>query len=304
MSEPRSWCTICPLLNLDVGLKIPVYFSKGLWLTMIPDWLRLDGSTELLSSPDREALKQLQYSFVVEYEAPASGAPDPDWDGPEPRSIQDAKVEVASLANLAMWLAKPSPAGFELVFHAPRWAEGWNVQNSDKRPRLRCHPKDRYAMLADHDLERATNLHAALCALSCKNAIWSAVRSAWAALESRNVEVRILLLWDALDALFDTDDGRERESRLPQRIGAFVANGEAGTKATIERAERAYRFMRRVVHGDWGEQADLSDSVYEAEVLVRGALGRILSDDALIARFCRDRESYLEGLLSAREART
>ncbi len=299
MGEPKSWCTVCPLLNLDVGLKVPVYFAKGLWLTLIPEWLRHDGWTELLSSSDRELLKQQQYAFIVEYEASSSGAPDPDWDGPEPRSIQEAKLEIAILANLAMWLAKPSPASFELVFHAPRWSDSWNIQNSEKHPRIRCHPKDRYAVLADHDLERAAGIHAALCALSCRNSIWTAVHTAWAALQNRNLEVRVLLLWDALDALFGPEDFREKEGRLGRRIGTFISDDDREARATVEKAENARRLRGKLVHGQWGDQTDLSESAYEAEVFLRRALGRILGDGALIERFCSssDRESYLEGLL-------
>jgi len=301
MSEPRSWCTVCPLLNLDVGLKVPVYFAKGLWLTLIPDWLRHDGWTELLSSSDREALKQQKYAFIVEYEAPSSGAPDPDWDGPEPRSIQEAKLEIAMLANLAMWFAKPSPASFELVFHAPRWADGWNVQNSEKYPRLRSHPKDRYAVLADHDLEEALKLHAALCTLPCRSPVWTAVRSTWAALESRRIEVRILLLWDALETLFGSEEIRQASSPVPLRTGIFVSNDGDDAGATIDRADKAYRHRRRLMQGQWGGTTDLSDSAHEAEILLRCALGRILRNDTLIEHFCRGRESYLEGLLSNRD---
>jgi len=77
MSETKSWCTVVPLMNLDDGLKTPVYFAKGLWLTLVPDWIRQDACTESLSSLDRETLKQLRYAFIVEYAAPCFGAPDP-----------------------------------------------------------------------------------------------------------------------------------------------------------------------------------------------------------------------------------
>ncbi len=297
MSEPRSWCTVCPLLNLDVGLKIPVYFAKGLWLTLIPDWLRQDGWTELLSSSDRETLKQLQYAFVVEYEASSSGAPDPDWDGPEPRSIQDAKLEIARLAGFAMWLAKPSPAGFELVFHAPRWADGWNIQNSEKHPRFRCHPKDRYTVLSDHDLENAVALHAALCTMPRRNSVWIAIQSAWTALETKAGEVRDLLLWDALEALFGPEGAGEGECRIAQRIGAFIAAEIVERKTLIERAVRAHSFRHNLMHGRWADHTELQESVHEAETLLRLSLGKVLRDGKLIERFCGlDRDSYLDGL--------
>lgn len=299
MSEPKSWCTVCPLLNLDVGLKVPVYFAKGLWLTLIPDWLRQDGWADMLSFSDRETLKQLQYAFVVEYEASSSAASDPAWDGPEPRTIQDAKHELATLANLAMWIVKPSPAGYELVFHAPRWGDGWNIQNVEKYPRIRCHARDRYAMLANHDLEQAIGLHEALCALPRRNSVRTAIHSTWAALQAGNPEVRYFLLWAALEALFGAEGESESAGRLARGIGAFVSVGRSEERESTRKVENALRFRRRLAHGLWSGQAELGDLGYETENLVRLALDRVLRDDALTVRFCsgRDRESYLDELL-------
>ncbi len=300
MSEPKSWCTVCPLVNLEVGLKTPVYFAKGLWLTMVPDWLRLDGWAELLGSTDRERLKQLQYAFVVEYEAPSAGAPDPEWEGPEPRSIQEAKLEIVVLANLAMWIVKPSPACYELVFHAPRWEHGWNVQNGEKHPRLRCHPRDRFAVLANHDLDRSTKLHTALCSVPCRNSVWTAIHSTWVALQSANPEIRNLLLWNALEALFGTEHSREDAPGIARRIGAFVSNEAGEAREITEKVETALSFRRKLVHGHWTGQADLGDFGYETEILVRRALDRILKDEALVRSFCgaQERESYLDSLFS------
>ncbi len=299
MSEPKCWCTVCPLLNLDVGLKIPVYFARGLWLTLIPDWLRQNGWAELLNFSDLEILKQLQYAFVVEYEAASSSAPDPEWNGPEPRTVQDAKHELAMLANLAVWIVKPSPVAYELVFHAPRWEDRWNIQNIEKYARIRCHPKDRYNVLTNHDLDRAISLHEALCALPCRNSIWTAVHSTWAALQARNLEVRNLLLWTALDALFGPEEEREGVGRMARGIGAFVSTTRSEARDATRKAEDSLCFRRRLAHGQWSGQAELYDFGYDTEVLLREALDRVLRDGSLTARFCdgRGRESFLEELL-------
>ncbi len=300
MSDPKSWCTVCPLLNLDTGLKTPVYFAKGLWLTLIPDWLRQDGWTDLLSFSDREVLKQLQYAFIVEYEAASSGAPDPDWQGPEPRSIQDAKHEIVMLANFALWITKPSPVCYELVFHAPRWEDGWNVQKSERYPRIRCHPKDRNVFLTGHDLDRAVVLHSALCALPRKNSIWTAIHSTWTALQTRNTEIRDLLLWIALEALFGPESAQESACRMLRRIGFFVSNDREEARKISQKAEKIYDFMRKTAHGHWTDSSDLNEFGYETETLLRRALEKALPNDMLTRQLCSSmgREPFLDSLIS------
>ncbi len=299
MSEPKSWCMICALRNLEGGLRTPVYFAKGLWLTLIPDWLRLEPVMEQLASPDRDLLKQLQYAFVMEYEATTWGAPDPDWNGPEPRSVQDTKKEVAQLANLAMWIVKPSPACYELVFHAPRWKDGWNVQSSEKSVRIRCHPKDRYAVLSNHDLEEAARLHSALCSVPVGNAVRTAVQCTWAALQVEDIEVRNLLFWTALEAIFGPEAGPDGDRRMAERIGVFLSNDAAEARKARERIGPAISFRHGLARGRPPGREELSGFGHETEILVRRALDKLLTDDGLLERFCDPcgRESSLEELL-------
>ncbi len=299
MSGPKSWCTVVPLINLDVGLRTPVYFAKGLWLTLIPDWLRQDTCVESLSSSDRETLKQLQYAFIVEYAASSSGAPDPEWNGPEPRSIQDAKHEIALLANLALWIARPSPVCFDLVFHAPRWEDGWNIQRGEKHARIWCHPKDRNTLLTDHDLDQAVRIHSALSTLQGKNAIWTAWHSIWTALQTRNLEMRELILWLALDALFGLRDAGEEGSQLAGRIAFFLSGDAEGAREIRQNAEMGYSLRRKIAHGHGVDRAHLSEVSHQTETLVRRVLFKILQDETALKEFCswENRESYLDSLI-------
>lgn len=299
MSEPKSWCTVVPLLHLDVGLKTPVYFSKGLWLTLIPEWLRLDGWTDLLNSADREKLKQLKYALITEYEAFSSNAPDDEWDGPEPRSIQDAKHQIALFANFSLWLSRPSPVCYELVFHAPRWTEGWNVQRSEHHAPIRCHAGDTNMLLTDRDLERAGELHSALCSLPGRNSVWTAVHSTWAALQTVTTEARDLLLWTALEALFGREDGEDAPGGMQKRI-AFFVSGDRAEAREIGRLAEALRADRlKILHGCWIERSLLGDFDRNAESLVRRALVKVLMDAGLTRQFCSGqlREKYLDDLI-------
>jgi hypothetical protein len=297
MNEPKSWCTVVPLMNLDDGLKTPVYFAKGLWLTLVPDWIRQDMCAEILSSSDRETLKQLRYAFIVEYAAACSGAPDPDWDGPEPRSIQEAKHEVALLANLAFWIVRASPACFDLVFHAPRWQDGWNIQRGEKHGSIICHPLDRSARLTNQDLEQSIGIHAALCKLPSANSIWTALRSTWSALQIGNSAVRELVMWIALEALFGAEGGREEEGGLPRKIGYFLAADQQEAGELRIRAEKGYALRCRLAHGERIPPSDLATSSHETETLIRRSLAKILLDVETMNSFCgTGREPFLNAL--------
>jgi hypothetical protein len=298
VSEPDSWRTIIPLIDLYAGLKTPVCFAGGLLLTPMPDLLRQDKWTERLSASDRRILEGLQYAFVVEYETPPSDHSGPDSDGPERRSIQKAKQEVAVLANFALWLVRPSPVCFDLVFNAPRREGGWCIPFIEKQSRILCHPRDRGGLLSDADLEEARKLHSALCDLPKENSIRTPVYATWSALQIEQAEVRYLLLWIALEALFAPEDARKFTDLLAPRIGRFLSTDHQEAGEVGQEALQSHMLKSRIAYGQTTEQADLSEHSYESETLLRQALRKILSDDDLIKRFSngKNREAYLNGL--------
>jgi hypothetical protein len=170
---PNEYSTVVPLvgLKLDSPLKGNIAFSQDLILTRLPDWIFGDNKYKDLSRIDREALKNVDYAFVMEYQASSLGEPSEDFKYSEERSVQEIKYETAVLCNVALWLAKPSRACFDLVFHNPKFEEKYHIQSYCKHSRLVCHPKDQDSSLSVSDLDKAKNIHIALCQLKANNCI-------------------------------------------------------------------------------------------------------------------------------------
>ena len=300
MNEPDSWCTFIPLVDVYAGLKTPVCFAGGFLLTPMPDLLRQDRWTAGLSAADRKVLGGLMYAFVVEYETPPAGNSDSGAENSNLTKVQRAKHETAQLANFALWLARPSPACFDLVFDAPRREGGWCAPLIERKSRILCHPRDRGGLLTDADLEVARSLHRALCDLPEESPIGTAVSASWSALQIGKEEVRYLLLWIALEALFAPLEGRDTTELLARRIGRFLSPDHRAAEEYCERARQAFLLKSGIAHGQKAAQPDLAERVHETESLLSRALRKILSSEDLVNRFSAvgGRETLLEGLIA------
>src|SRR5437870_3377231 len=214
--------TVIPIHNVRLESVKTRAFSGGLVLSPLPAWVL--GQTRLnnLSANDREAIRRATHGFVFCYQADGPNRVDPDWKGTAPKLLQDTKYEIAVLANLALWLSRPSPLCFTVVLHAPQFAGQPTIQQTERYSELLCHPRDAKGNITAADLPLAEDLHRALLELTRDTAMWTAVRAAWAGLQMNTETIRCLLFWVALEALFGPDDGREITYRLSQRVGFFL----------------------------------------------------------------------------------
>jgi hypothetical protein len=169
--------TVIPIHNVDLDPQGEWEFAGGFVLVALPAWVRNQPMLENLSSSGRQALEYATHGFVVAYEAAALGDPDPDWKGPEPKSIQTTKYEQGVLANLALWLSRPCPVHFFIVLHAPQFNGNPRVQQIVPCSSLLCHPKDEDGRITAGDLALATRLHRPLLEITQDSAIWTAVRT-------------------------------------------------------------------------------------------------------------------------------
>src|SRR5580658_4244882 len=96
--------TVIPLHNLTLPAGTSVPFANGFIFQDLPEWVRNEGFLEYLSHHDRESVLRSRHAFVAEYAASAIGEPDPSWQGPKPKAIQDTKIQEGLFANLAVWL--------------------------------------------------------------------------------------------------------------------------------------------------------------------------------------------------------
>jgi len=158
------------------------------------------------------------------------------------------------MANLALWVAKPSPAGFTVVIHAPEYPSGPLVQRASSHSPLLCHPRHDPSQVTLEDIDLAAALHIGLVE-TMKNgrdtSLWTVARSLWAGLQMNNPPIRCALFWVSLEALFGPEDGREITYRLSQRLGLFLGRDRSEARNLFVMAKRGYAFRSRIVHGNW-----------------------------------------------------
>ncbi len=300
MKEGR-YHTVVPIHNLNLELQQPVQFGHGFRLGPLPEWVLKDSMLEDLNRLARERVADSKLAFVATYDATALGDPDPDWKDERPRGIQDAMYEAGVMANLALWIAKPSPAGFTVVIHAPEFPSGPLAQRVSTHSPLLCHPRHDPQPMHLSDIDLAARLHLGLVEVM-KNgrdsSLWTVARALWAGLQMDNPPIRCTLFWVALEALFGPEDGREITYRLSQRLGFFLGHDRSDARDLFATAKRGYAFRSRIVHGNWKKDPEADDRMVEAERFARQSLLRILKEEELIQTFSsRARESYLENLV-------
>ena len=237
----RPWCTIAPLtadwLGLDFGLSEPFDLGNGVALSPRPDWLASVSITKNLGWLQREVvLGQTRYALRVDYDAASLGDPDPSWEG-EARSIQDTSAERLYLANVALWLARPSPAAFGLVVHAEKRDAEWLHRQSYSFDSVKVHENDQRNRLSKYDLALARSLNLALVGLPRDGAPWASARVLWKTLTEDWWEGRYLLLWVALEALFGPLSPGETTYRLSQNLAFFLASNTGEAQATFRAAK-------------------------------------------------------------------
>jgi hypothetical protein len=146
------------------------------------------------------------------------------------------------------------------------------------------------------DLDPTKGLFAALMNVPRETALWATLRALIAAMEMNVEEIRYLLLWVALEALFGTS--YEITYRISQRIALFIGKDNSDAKAVFgDDAKKAYGFRSKVAHGAWRKNKDSTALTATSEALIRRALNRILMETAVTPNFLGSndqRESFLD----------
>jgi hypothetical protein len=287
-------------LSLPTGSRIA--FADGFILQDLPEWIRQSKMLDNLSFTDRHGVLQASQALLAEYAASSIGEPDPLWKGKGPRTIQQSKSQSAILANLALWLASPSNVCFTVSFHAISWnlpdlgvAEPVVQQTGVETP-LHCHPKDEDRIVSVDQAVRAGQLHAALVEIPRKNSVWTAMRAIWAGLTMYARDIRYLLFWVGLEALFGSDDGREISYKLAQRIAFFISGSPAEAKKTFREVKACYATRSQIAHGRWEDTPTFDDRMEDTERFARTVFLKLLGDEKLMNVFLarQQRDKYLE----------
>ncbi len=300
-----TWCAIGPIIDYyDQAdqLAAPLDLGGGVSFVEMPNWARSDAALELLSWTKRTRLqKSCRFAFMTQYEATALGTPDPDWEGPEPRSIQDRVTERLTLANMAIWLARPTPIPVEVVLHFDRPGDETRMRQSSTYDGLLTHDRDRGNQLSMQDLSFAKQLNEGFLSLTRGGTIWMATRLIWKALQERMWEVRFLLHWIAMEALFGSANPQETTFRLSQRAAFFLAESRGQAREIFDIAKDGYAWRSKTVHGVRLSNLTPAMSLelsYQVQDLLAKTLRRALTDSRLASQLdSNEREDFLDGLI-------
>jgi hypothetical protein len=205
------------------------------------------------------------------------------------------------LANLALWLARPTGIRFSQVIIVLFNGDSWKLLHRFAiRPFLPTQ-RDWNTVLTRDDLVLAQRFVGSLDTLQQNSAVWIAVRTISEALTDDWWESRYLFLWVALEALFGPKDAREINYRLALRISIFLSDSKELSRSIFRAVKMGYGWRSKVVHGVGPKDQDpeVSDLILcVVKALLRRSLHRILLEDGMMQRFTsKGREDYLDNLV-------
>lgn len=302
--------TVVPLHNVSLPAGTSIPFGNDLIFQDNPQWVRDDQSfLKHLGFSDERSVLDGRHAFVAEYEAASIGEPDPQdtrkkEEGQRRRTIQQAKTRLAIFANLAIWLRQPTPLCFTVSLHACLWTseiEGARrpiLQQSERSQPLYCHPKDFDNPITIHHIKQAAEFYPAIRSIQQGNALWVALRAIWAGLTSHASDIRYMLFWVALEALFGPDDSTELSHKLAERIAFFIAENADDARNLFKMAKKCYGMRSKIVHGRWQHSPVIHQMMQDTEAIVRTAFRRILENPEALTTFAsKKRDEYLSDLL-------
>jgi hypothetical protein len=285
--------TVVPLHNLDLPAGIRIPFGKSYVLQDVPDWLQRDKITlDNIGRLDRDATLAAKHALVSDYCANSFDFPDPDWKGPNPRSIQTQRFQAAFLANMAIWFAQPSSVCFTVGFHALTRLDGGQtvdppfIVHTEREGPFYCHPQDESNSVLPRHLIKAAGLFATLEAVPRRNAVWAALRAFSAALLSYYPDYRYPLFWQGLESLFaaETED-RGVKARLCARISYFLARNEQEQLNLSDKVKACYETRSNIIHGMWDEDPAMERQLADTEGIVRTVIRHILEKPGMLDVF-------------------
>lgn len=299
-----KWCSIAPLFVAPghIDVEVPFSLSDSVRLDVIPEWLYSEKIQQELSPDHKEALKEIDYAVIVEYEASLLGERDDMWHGKRDRSKQDSASENLSLVFLSFWLAHPTSLRYEFSVSAEYSHNEWLWRRISTTFSIWPHKEYLRDTFDINDLELSRSIYDGVLKAerSRPNPISVAFYSLYTALFTRTWEVRYLLLWIALEALFGTADSREVTYRLSHRLSFFLGTDKENRKQLFNSAKKCYSWRSKVVHGMKLHKLESEESEYllfTSEQLVRDSLKKILLDEELRRMFSgKRREECLDDI--------
>jgi hypothetical protein len=273
--------------------------GPGVTLAAIPAWFRVESQYAEKEFGRRGAFSSeacLKATFKGEGLGELCEGP-----GGKLGKNHEVSWERIRIANLALWLARPSALHVDLVVTTePQPGPSGTAIIGNSLESIRPHESYAGASLTRDNVKTADMLAATIQRLPRPSSVWTATRFLWLALTEELWEIRYVNLWVAIEALFGpaNRDGVGRKLRI--RVAKFLNADDDQALVALEIVKAGYDLRSAAVHGSRlprKTEAEKSDLMLMSEGIVLTTLRKILSDPKLLTEFCApSRDVYLDGV--------
>ena len=295
----RVWESVAPIVPQRALPNRVSAVGPGVTLEAVPSWFERERAYAEKDLGKRDTASA-QACLKARFEAGGLGEICSGPGGTK-RKNYEASWERIRIANLALWLARPSALHVDLVVTAePDPSAGGSAIFTTLLESVK--PLDNYAeasLTAKH-LALAHNLATAIQLLQHPSTVWTAVRFLWLALTEDVWEIRYVNLWVAIEALFGPRKGEPIGAKLRTRVPRFLNDDDQQAVIARDIVKNAYKWRSAAVHGSRLAglgTAEASDLTLKTEGIALTTLRKILSNPSLIDEFCApSRDHYLDAL--------
>lgn len=296
---PRVWESIAPIVPFSALPNRVSPIGPGVTVEAVPVWFKREREYAERCFGKREAFSSeacLKATFHGDGLGSIVQAP-----GGKTRRNYEASWEVIRIANLALWLARPSSLHVEVVITAePDASPSGSAIKARSLESIR--PNEAYAgaSLKYKDLVMADKLATAIQSVPHPSSLRTAIRFLWLALTEEVWETRYVNLWVTIEALFGPENRRQITQTLAKRVARFLNTDLQQAGVAYHLVKEGYCWRSAAVHGNRLSSlspAEAADVMLKAEGMVLTSLRKILIDPALIASFSSpSRDNYLDTL--------
>lgn len=291
--EPSAEFAVAPIPDYRWPDDVPLPYDLGAGVQVVPFPVTIQQNLDK-GFVGPKIWQEIQDSRIA-FRAAADGEPGADGD---PFSGAERRI---NMANLALWITKPSRCASDSILMCRNQADGAHVRGWSSANPLLPHYRDVSSVLMDSDLRCASRFNQVLAEVDANGTLTTTVRLVYRAIHEDMWEARFLLLWVAVECLFGPEDPRETTFRLSQRVAFYLATDSNERLALYNQCKKSYHLRSKVAHG--ARLKKLTDyaadeGLHELETLVRRSLTKILSDPDQLGTFQGgNREKYLEELV-------
>jgi len=274
----------------DLGDSESFDLGNNIVLAKTPDGFKNTNSGSILNF--YHYYRDVRYCLIHSYQYPSE-----ETNLVNTENLNKEPFESIRLANLALWLAKPNPASFDLLYHAEICKTGWECRGWRQVPEFQ--PNNGYGnvRLNKQDMETAQDRNTTLHDIrrQCPDSpVWFASRACYKALTESWWEARFLWFWIGLEALFCPPQEGKISKKLKNRLAAFLGSG-----VDQKELDDSYHWRSQIAHGKSLVKLGATESegiLFSVESYLQASLEKILGDAQLIKTFNNDcdRANYLK----------